>query len=395
MICQTWCDYFIRDNIPYPQDSIEYKRSVIAKLISLLALLVLAFDIYNNLSNAFATLALLEVFGIGILLVNYILFHLNKLELTVVSTVIVGVLSFLAIVSLHIEGFGKESALFWTASLPIYVFAQNGLKRGVYWSVVNTIGIVAVTLLSALDIGMPIFSPEVLIQMIIGYGAISFIVYYFEKIRYDYEERLAKTAREREVLLKELHHRVKNNMQVMIGLLWLQAEDIDEPKYKQLFQENIDRLRAMSIVHESLYKVNDFEEIDMYAYLTMLGDNLRKVTKQELECRCDALELDMKSALGIGLIVNECVTNAIKYAYEEEKGGTIAIALEQREDGRYRLSVEDQGKGFAEGVKMPEGIGMMLIEDMVKSLENGEYSVVSDHGVTVTVTFDKRSHHVA
>ena len=395
MICQRWCDYFIRDNITYPKDSIEYKRSVIAKLISLLALFVLAFDIYNGLSHGFITLATLEVFGVAILLVNCILFHFAGTKLTLVSTVIVGVLSFLAIVSLHIEGFGKESALFWTASLPIYIFAQNGLERGVRWSIVNTVGIAAVTLLSALEIGTPIFSPEVLIQMIIGYGAISFIVYYFEKIRRDYEVRLAQTAVEREVLLKELHHRVKNNMQVMMGLLWLQAENIDEPKYRQLFQENIDRLQAMAIVHENLYKVDDFEEIDMHNYLLMLSNNLRKATKQQFECRCDALPLDMKSALGIGLIVNECVTNAIKHAYDREEGGTISITLEQNEEGRYQLSVEDHGKGFAKGEQIDEGMGMMLIADMVKSLENGEYSVVSDHGVKVTVTFDRRSHHAA
>lgn len=394
MICQTWCTPFIQSNIAHSKDSIQYKRSVIAKLISLLALPVLSFDCYNDYTNGYTTLGLLVAIGIAVIFVNYILFHNNKTTLRTVSTILVATISFLSIISLYIDGYGKESALFWTASLPIYVFAQHGLHRGIIWSIVNIVAIAVVTIAS-LFAAAPIFSFDILIQILIGYGAISFIVYYFEKIRFDYEVRLERTAKEREILLKELHHRVKNNMQVMIGLLWLQAENIKDTAYRELFHENIDRLRAMAIVHEALYTDSDFEEIDMRAYLSMFNSHLSKLTRQRLVCNCQRVSLDMKSALSVGLIVNESVTNAIKYAYDQESEEEIVITFEQDKSGRYLLRVEDHGKGLKEGKMRSDSIGMLLIQDMVKSLESAEYTLTSDNGVTVEVSFEKGNHYAA
>ncbi|WP_345984865.1 sensor histidine kinase [Sulfurimonas sp. HSL-1656] len=391
MFCSPWCKKIIRDNIDYPEDSIEHKRSVIANLITIFAVLVLALDIYNNLTHGFDTLAILELFGIVIILVNNIMFRSRRVELATTSSILVGVISGLAILSLHIDGFEKDSALFWTASLPIYVFAQHGLERGIRWSVLNASGIGAVLLLSALDIGDPIFPPGLLIQMFIGYVAISFVVYYFEQMRMDYELRLAKTAREREVMLRELHHRVKNNMQVIMSLLWLQSEKIEDPKYRKYFTENIGRLRAMAMVHENLYGADDFEDIDMHHYLQMLTQNLQKISTVQIHCECEkSIRMGIRNALAIGLIVNEGVTNAIKHAYHGEQNGEILIRLVHRGGDSYALQIRDYGKGISEEGPTSEGIGMMLMTDLVKSLDNSTLDIISDGGVTITVAFDAK-----
>ncbi|WP_345969509.1 sensor histidine kinase [Sulfurimonas sp. HSL1-6] len=391
MFCSHWCKRFVRDNIDYPEDSIEYKRSVIANLITVFAVLVLALDIYNNLAHGFDTLAVLELFGIVIILINNMLFRTRRVRLETTSSILVGVISGLAILSLHIDGFERDSALFWTASLPIYVFAQHGLKRGIRWSVLNASGIGVVLLLSAFHIGDPIFPAGLLIQMFIGYVAISFVVYYFEHMRVDYEVRLAKTAREREVMLRELHHRVKNNMQVIMSLLWLQSEKIEEPKYRKYFTENIGRLRAMAMVHENLYSAEDFEDIDMHHYLQMLTLNLQKISAVQIHCECEkSIRLGIRNALSIGLIVNEGVTNAIKYAYDGTEHGEVLIKLVQRGRGSYDLIVRDYGKGLPERSETSEGIGMMLITDLVKGLDNGTCDIASDGGVTITITFEAK-----
>ncbi|UFS61876.1 sensor histidine kinase [Sulfurimonas sp. HSL-3221] len=391
MFCSHWCKSFVRDNIDYPEDSIEYKRSVIANLITVFAVLVLSLDIYNNLTHGFNTLAVLELFGIVTILINNILFRARRVRLETTSSILVGVISGLAILSLHIDGFEKDSALFWTASLPIYVFAQHGLKRGIRWSILNISGIGAVLLLSAFNIGDPIFPAGLMIQMFIGYVAISFVVYYFEHMRVDYEVRLAKTAREREVMLRELHHRVKNNMQVIMSLLWLQSEKIEEPKYRKYFTENIGRLRAMAMVHENLYSAEDFEDIDMHHYLQMLTLNLQKISAVKIHCECEkSIRLGIRNALSIGLIVNEGVTNAIKYAYDGTEHGEVLIKLVQRGRGSYDLIVRDYGKGLPERSETSEGIGMMLITDLVKGLDNGTCDIASDGGVTITITFDAK-----
>ncbi|MHC3995599.1 sensor histidine kinase [Thiomicrolovo sp. ZZH C-3] len=394
MFCSAWCKRIIRDNIDAPEDSIEYKRSVIANLITIFAVLVLVLDIYNNLTHGFETLGVLELFGIVIILINNILFRTRKVRLETTSSILVGVIAGLAVLSLHIDGFERDSALFWTASLPIYVFAQHGLTRGIRWSVIIASGIGVVLLLSALDLGDPIFPAGLLIQMFIGYVAISFVVYYFEQMRMDYEVRLSKTAREREVMLRELHHRVKNNMQVIMSLLWLQSEKIEEPKYRKYFTENIGRLRAMAMVHENLYSADDFADIDMHHYLQMLTLNLQKISAVELHCECEkSIRLGIRNALSIGLIVNEGVTNAVKYAYDETQHGEILIKLVQRGEGSYELTVRDYGKGLPAHAAPSEGIGMMLITDLVKGLDNGTCDISSNGGVTITVGFEARERY--
>ncbi len=160
----------------------------------------------------------------------------------------------------------------------------------------------------------PLFEFEIFIQLSLGYFVFSVLVFLIEQSRSQYEIRLLIRDREREVLLKEVHHRVKNNMQLMMSLLGLQAQNVDDPKYAKLFLDNVDRLSAMALVHESIYKAENFEEINMRSYLDDIVNHLQRLSRHVIECDFSPITLDMKTAMNLGLILNEAVTNALEHA---------------------------------------------------------------------------------
>ena len=367
------------------ETSMEQVRTVFVNIVLLLATLVLLFDLYNSIANGFWMMAYAETIVIAVFILVYLLFR-NGWPLYYTSVIAVGGITFLSLFSLNIEGYGKESALFWVASLPLYIFLLFGTREGIRWSIAITLGIALSAANAHYKWIPPIFSFDLLIQLVVGFLAISVTVYYFEKVRSSYEMKLDYLVKEREVLLKELHHRVKNNMQVMMSMLWLQVDKIEDPKYAQMFLENIDRLSAMAQVHENLYKADSLEMIEIKKYVKDLLEGLKKVSPYTMEYDLDSVSLDMKSAVNIGLIVNEAVTNAMQHA-NMTGDGVISVELKKQENDWLQIIIADRGVN-AQAIEEVEGsMGLALIKDMVRNLNGGRMRIESKDGFRLIVDF--------
>ena len=211
------------------------------------------------------------------------------------------------------------------------------------------------------------------------------------------EEKLKASLSEKEVLIKEIHHRVKNNLQIISSLLNLQADNINDPKEKQKYLESIGRIRSMAIIHELLYrsknlssiKVEDyFNELVRFIAATYNVDNDIKVDL-DIKLKNELIELD--KAIPCGIIINELLSNAFKYAFPKTKKGKIKIEFNDcdKSEYRYHLKVTDDGVGFAKKINYhsPTTLGLQLINSLVNQLD-GKLHFEGKNGTTFTFTFN-------
>lgn len=197
----------VRSAIFHPKyiiPGIEKTRSTFLNLLLLFAIFILGFDLYNSVTYGFMPMAYAEIAALSILAGTYALFR-RSLPFMAASYLLVGTVSFMSVFSLTVEGYGKESAIFWTASLPIYIFLLLGTYHGLRMSGLILAGIVWSAANAHFLWTEPIFEFDVLIQMTLGYTAITLSVYYFEKMRSGYESQLSQALREREALLAALN----------------------------------------------------------------------------------------------------------------------------------------------------------------------------------------------
>jgi two-component sensor histidine kinase len=208
--------------------------------------------------------------------------------------------------------------------------------------------------------------------------------------RQEAEQSIRDALAEKEVLLREIHHRVKNNMQVIHSLLSLQSRQVEDPKAREALQESRDRVRSMSLVHEKLYLATDLARVNFGEYARQLTAHLRQSFGQRaerVEVRVDAddARLAVDSAIPCGLIINELVSNAIKHGYADGRRGEIQVALHRR-NGCFHLVVADDGKGVAEGVDLQQTLGMRLVESLVRQL-HGEMRRTGPPGTRFEIEF--------
>ncbi|HYD99083.1 MAG TPA: histidine kinase dimerization/phosphoacceptor domain -containing protein [Alphaproteobacteria bacterium] len=197
-----------------------------------------------------------------------------------------------------------------------------------------------------------------------------------------------RAAEERAALLDELAHRTKNNLQIVGGLLQMHGRQVADPEAKAALRRAAEQIVVFSRVHARLQHDRGVAEIDVEAFLRDLCDDLQQslVAGRPIafDLDCPPLRLPSTLAVPVGLIVNELATNAVKYAFPDERPGRIAIAI-GRSPGRCRLSVGDNGVGHATGAQ--GGVGSRLVERLVNQLR-GEVAIDSgDGGTTVVVTF--------
>lgn len=189
--------------------------------------------------------------------------------------------------------------------------------------------------------------------------------------RKEYIRRIEASLREKELLLREIHHRVRNNFAIMTGLLGLQAEAVRTPEdAKEAFTKSRDRIQAMSEVHNLLYRSGAPEKIDLRDYVRGLTENLLSLYQHEgiidLNISLSSLEIDMDRAIPLGLIVNEAVTNILKHAFAGEKG-RVSIFLQSEGEAR-TLVIEDNGRGFVPGTgdEESDGLGLKLMDVLAR-----------------------------
>ncbi len=191
---------------------------------------------------------------------------------------------------------------------------------------------------------------------------------------------LAKNA-ENELLLKEIHHRVKNNLEVVSSLLALQSAQLDDQHTKDAMQEGQNRVMSIGIVHQKLYQGENLGAIEMKDYLINLSESIldsfgaeKKVT---VECAMEKLNVDIDTAVPLGLIVNELLTNTLKYAFPDDKHGKVQIKLEKQENGLLHLEVSDNGVGKS-GQTHGTGFGSQLISLLTQQLGGSMREVIQD-----------------
>ena len=207
------------------------------------------------------------------------------------------------------------------------------------------------------------------------------------------EEQIKTSLREKEVLLKEIHHRVKNNLQVICSLLNLQSGYVRDPEALALFRESESRIRSMAMIHEKLYQNQSLSRVDFAEYLSSLGSLLfttyvANPGAVRLTTHLDPVFLDIDTALPLGLIVNELVSNSLKYAYPEGRSGVVELTLKAGPENQFTLSVRDEGLGLPAGfdVKNTDTLGLHLVSILSAQL-GATLSVESNgHGTVFELT---------
>jgi two-component sensor histidine kinase len=206
------------------------------------------------------------------------------------------------------------------------------------------------------------------------------------------EEQLRASLREKETLLREINHRVKNNLQIVSSLLNLQLQSITDEKARALLQESRNRIYSMATIHELLYRRSEMETVAVKDYIDEITRYLMEVyelsfTTITIEKEIDDIELDMDEAIPVGLIITELVSNSIKYAFPETQEGTIFISLKVHENS-VELVVRDNGVGMPETVLAREGhsLGLLLVQALVDQLQ-GTFSVDNRDGAYFSVVF--------
>jgi PAS domain S-box-containing protein len=207
------------------------------------------------------------------------------------------------------------------------------------------------------------------------------------------EEALKISLHEKEVLLKEIHHRVKNNMQVISSLLSLQSRHLEDSKAIGMFKESQHRIRSMALVHEKLYQSKDLSRIDFGQYIQNLVVYLidsYQVDSGRVRMKVDVRDaaLDINTAIPCGLIVNELVTNALKYAFPGGRKGEVRVSLHPGADGRFTLTVGDNGVGWPRGAdfRKTDTLGMQLVTMLVDQLD-GAIELTSKPGTVFRISF--------
>lgn len=187
------------------------------------------------------------------------------------------------------------------------------------------------------------------------------------------EERLRQSLAEKEVLLKEVHHRVKNNLQVVSSLLRMQSRTVADPSVRRIFQESQNRVQAMALVHENLYQTGDLSNIEMRRYLSQVVGNLlqshaRPGVMADVQSPPGIL-LPIERAIPCGLIVNELVSNSLKHAFSGMAAGQVTVILERNEE-ELRLTVGDNGTGLPEDFHFPSdrSLGLQVVDSLVSQL---------------------------
>ena len=206
------------------------------------------------------------------------------------------------------------------------------------------------------------------------------------------DELIRTTLKERETLLKEIHHRVKNNMQVISSLLSLQAAQATEPETIDMFSESQRRIRSMALIHEKLYRSGSLAEIDFGDYVeSLVGELLRMynvpVGAITITTDIENVQLGVDTAIPCALIINELVSNSLKYAFPDGRTGGVTVAL-KRENEAYTLTVADDGVGFPADVdfRATDSLGMQLVVTLVNQLE-GTIDLSRENGTAFVISF--------
>lgn len=206
------------------------------------------------------------------------------------------------------------------------------------------------------------------------------------------EEKITASLYEKEVLLQEIHHRVKNNMQIISSLLRLQSDNIDDVHYQQMFINSQNRINSMALVHEKLYQSNEFTNINFGEYLKDITNNLAQsyyLSGVVLNIDTDDISLGINFAIPCGLIINELVTNSLKHAFPDGRSGEIKVGLHLNDKNMVELIVSDDGIGIPANLNLDDmpTLGLRLVKILAENQLHGELEIIRNKGTEFHIRF--------
>ncbi len=212
-----------------------------------------------------------------------------------------------------------------------------------------------------------------------------------------YEEKITNSLKEKEILLKEVHHRVKNNFQVIMSLLSLQSELIEDQNILSAFRESRNRIKSMALIHELLYRESNFESIDINHYIKNMVDFLKRSFSEargtiDIVLDVENIQIDIDTIIPCGLIINELVSNSIKHAFPDGRDGEILISFKRISDEAICLLLRDNGIGISNDFKIDslKSLGMMLVNTLTKQINGELYITGNEKGSEFRIIFPNR-----
>ncbi len=208
------------------------------------------------------------------------------------------------------------------------------------------------------------------------------------------EEIIKASLKEKETLIHEIHHRVKNNMAVIASLLKLQADNVEDTQIKEVLKESQSRVYAMSVVHETLHGSENLSEINLKTYLTKVTSSIFQtysvsLDKVKLNSDIEGIPISIDRASPLGLIINELLSNSLKYAFPDERKGQISVSMKQRNQ-ELELIIKDDGVGMPDGFdwENPISLGLKLVRTLVENQLDGSIDMKSTNGTKFTIKFN-------
>jgi two-component system, sensor histidine kinase PdtaS len=204
----------------------------------------------------------------------------------------------------------------------------------------------------------------------------------------DQNTKILLQNEEKTMLVREIHHRVKNNLQIVVSLLRMQSQEVDNPEFRGLFQESINRIMAMSMIHQKLYQNDNLSQIKIGDYLDELIHEIMNLSFSEqsvrYEIKTEVGKIGLKTLIPIGLLVNELVSNSLKHAFEDRSKARIRIEIQKEGENRLRILY------FDNGVWKPQvgnsSFGLILIDTLIEQLEGTKEVLLEENGTTYSIS---------
>lgn len=210
------------------------------------------------------------------------------------------------------------------------------------------------------------------------------------------EVKLLAALKEKEILLQEIHHRVKNNMQLVVSLLRLQGSRIEDPDLREVFETGESRIRSMALIHEKLYMTRNFAELSLKDFIQDMCRQLWRVYDPSgefnLKLDVDDVHLDLIQSIPCGLIIHELLSNALQHAFPENRSGQVRISLHEKAGGGIELSIADNGCGIPPDFDLDScgSLGLTLVRELTAQLD-GALEMPSGSGACFRVNFTRAS----
>lgn len=207
--------------------------------------------------------------------------------------------------------------------------------------------------------------------------------------------KIKESLKEKEILLREIHHRVKNNLQIISVLLSLQSEQIEDPQILEKYKESENRIHSMALIHERMYQSNDLSRIDFPDYVENLIADITYAygfdsKMLEINMELDKSNLSIETVMPLGLIINELVSNSLKYAFKDVENNKISIIFKKEHNNKFKLEITDNGIGFPDDLdfKNTKSLGMQLVNELVAQID-GNIHMIRNKGTQFIIHFQE------